>query len=234
VRWVNQFPESGDTSPMRIRDRLPPVDRRLVIGLGVIFVGALLAAGLLSGPSSSEATGASPPPPLQEQPRWSGQRLAGETRRNPPTLTRADVERTEPVVPLPTPTAPTAKQEAQARDLSAGVEPVVDAGRLFGLTRDGIRDAFQSQMGEVKDCYEAWLNQNQDLAGTMLVSFEIAATDGGGGGVTKLEVLDGGLGHALMEGCVLNALADVRFEQPEKPITVHYPLTFSSQQDDAG
>lgn len=200
----------------------------------MIFIGALLAAGLLSGPSASEATSASPTPPVQQPPRWSGQRLAGETRRNPPTLTRADLERTEPVGPLPTPTVPSARQEAQAKDLSAGVEPVVDAGRIFGLTHDGIRDAFQSQLGEVKDCYEAWLEQNHELAGTMVVSFEIAATDGGGGGVTKLEVLDGGMGHALMEGCVLNALADVRFEQPEKPITVHYPFSFSSHEDDAG
>jgi hypothetical protein len=137
------------------------------------------------------------------------------------------------MVPLPpVPPPPTVRQQAQAGDLSAGVGGAMqDAGRVFGLSRDGIRGAFASQMGEVRDCYAAWLAQNPALAGTMLVGFEIAALDGGGGGVTRLEVLDGGLGHALMEGCVLNALAEVRFEEPDEPISVHYPLMFSSSND---
>jgi hypothetical protein len=211
------------------------VDRRLVIGLGVVLLGAVIAGVVVSRPApmppSVEGQGAVTAPATGNAPQ---QRPAGDSQRTPLTRSPAEVERTAPMAPLPpVPTPPTVRQQAQAGDLSAGVGGATpDAGRVFGLSRDGIRGAFASQMAEVRDCYSAWLAQNPSLAGTMLVGFEIAALDGGGGGVTKLEVLDGGLGHALMEGCVLNALAEVRFEEPDEPLSVHYPLQFSASRAD--
>ncbi len=219
-----------------IRDRLRTVDRRLVIALGAVLVGALLAGGLLRRPAPLPSEDEDWAPAIKA--RFDRQQLGGESRRSPRTLTQAEVERTEPMRPLTQapgrPAPSTGAEEVTERDRSAGVGAPVDAGRVFGISRDGIREAIASQLGEVRDCYSAWLEQNPSLAGTMLVSFEIAALDGGGGGVTRLEVLDGGLGQALMEGCVLNALADVRFETPDGPLNVHYPLQFSSDHGDGG
>jgi hypothetical protein len=68
----------------------------------------------------------------------------------------------------------------------------------------------------------------------MVVGFSIGPDDAGSGEVTRVAVIDGGLGHILMEGCVLNAVHDLRFDDPEGELTVHYPLTFSSAEEDGG
>jgi hypothetical protein len=112
--------------------------------------------------------------------------------------------------------------------------PGFDAGPApYPIDREGIRAAVEATMPEISDCYTDWLRQNPKLAGRMVVGFEIAPDDAGLGAVTSIELLDGGLGQPLMEGCVLNVFQDVRFEMPRGGgrVLVHYPVLFESGED---
>lgn len=114
-------------------------------------------------------------------------------------------------------------------------EPADANGTAYKIDRDGIRAAIRSQMPEIRECYEAWLQQNPRLQGRMVVGFEISADDAGAAEVTQVSLVDGGLGQPFMEGCVLNAFQDLRFEKPPGgggKVTVNYPITF--QLNDAG
>jgi len=109
-----------------------------------------------------------------------------------------------------------------------------DAGAPFPMSREGIQGAIRAHIGDIRDCYESWLQSNPQLAGTMKVSFRIHPNeDGGPGVVDAVTVLDGGIGQVAMEGCVLNVMQDLRFDTPagSDPVSVTYPFKFATTGD---
>lgn len=96
------------------------------------------------------------------------------------------------------------------------------------LDRTGIQSAIRETLPEMRDCYESWLQQNPELGGTLQLSFQIVAADGGGV-VQNIAILDGGVGHRVFEGCVANVFSGLEFEEPEgQPMSVTYPLVFAT------
>jgi hypothetical protein len=125
--------------------------------------------------------------------------------------------------------------EDYARSLGLAVEPEPeDAGVLHALTRDGIKGAIQQEMPEIRECYEAWLEQNPALAGKLKVQFTIVEVPGKARGkVVKVDTADGGMGHLAFEGCVKNVFSGLRFERPEHggEMRVTYPLAFENRTE---
>lgn len=107
------------------------------------------------------------------------------------------------------------------------LEPL-DGGVLHALSRDGIKGAIAEQLPQIRECYDAWLQQNPQLGGKMKVQFTIMEIPGRDRGkVQRVEIADGGLGHVAMEGCVGNVFKSMRFEAPPHgEMRVTYPLTF--------
>ena len=117
---------------------------------------------------------------------------------------------------------------------SRGPRQATAAPKRWPVDREGIRGAVREALPQVKDCYESWLEINPNLGGTLTVKFRIIEDAAGEGGV----VADAALGrsdmdHPFLEGCVLNAMSDLRFDRPpDGEVNVAYPLHFSSP--DAG
>lgn len=96
----------------------------------------------------------------------------------------------------------------------------------YEFSKEGLRGAIEEKMPEIRECYEAWKKQNPGLAGRLLVGFDIAADNRGAAEVQHIELVDGGVGQPFMEGCVLNAFQDIRFEEPPGggQVKVRYPI----------
>ncbi|MEW5738097.1 MAG: AgmX/PglI C-terminal domain-containing protein [Myxococcota bacterium] len=111
-----------------------------------------------------------------------------------------------------------------------------DAGLPFRLDKDGIKAAVAERIPELRECYDAWLEANPSLAGKIKVSFTIAENpDTGLGDVIEIGVLDGGLDHFALQGCVMNVFQDLHFEAPVNgPVKVNYPLSFANAADAGG
>lgn len=111
----------------------------------------------------------------------------------------------------------------------SGADPA--AGKLrFTADASGIAAALQEAVPDIKKCYEAWLQVNPKLAGTVTVSFTLSpSTDAPAEGrITKTGVADSSLGHLAMEGCLLSVVDDLRFDAPPGELQVRFPITMSS------
>jgi hypothetical protein len=148
-----------------------------------------------------------------------------------PSVQRAVLERA-PAFDASVPAAiPTASDSSGARGAGEpGVAPPAPRKR-YAVNVDGIRAAIGSALPEIQECYEGWIQQEPQLAGRMVIGFQIGPDDAGTGGITQLSIVDGGLGHALMEGCVMNAVQNLDFDRPDEPVTVNYPFLFSVGTD---
>lgn len=130
---------------------------------------------------------------------------------------------------------PTVRIEAgRSWNVAAPAVARIDAGVVHATSSDGIDDAVQTVMPELWDCYHAWSQQQDGLGGRITLSFVIVANDAGVGVIEKLSLVDGGLGHTALDGCVLNVLSGLSFEAPSSPLNVTYPMTFSHAPRDAG
>jgi hypothetical protein len=209
------------------------MDRRLIFALLAVIVVALLAALALTREDirPAEPIVHAPLPSPDPSVNADAAPKPSSRKRAPAAVTGQPAERgqasTATVPSVTPPSSPSLGTEDQT-------DHRLDAGVLYPLTPDGFRQAIRARRDDVRDCYDGWLEQNPALSGTMVVALEISTTDGGTGGITHLEVLDGGMGHMLMEGCVLNALSDLRFERPASPVTLHYPFFFLNENADGG
>jgi len=95
-----------------------------------------------------------------------------------------------------------------------------------GLDRDVIARVIQSQLGQIRYCYERQLSANPDLYGKVLVKFTI----GGTGNVVAQMVGNTSLNNAMVEGCILRRIAGWQFPQPKggTNVLVTYPFLFKS------
>lgn len=95
-----------------------------------------------------------------------------------------------------------------------------------GLDRDVIARVIQSQLGQIRYCYERQLSANPELYGKVLVKFTI----GGTGNVVAQMVGNTSLNNAMVEGCILRRIAGWQFPQPKggTNVLVTYPFLFKS------
>lgn len=95
-----------------------------------------------------------------------------------------------------------------------------------GLDKDAISRVIQSQLGQIRYCYERQLSANPDLYGKVLVKFTIAAS----GTVVTQTIGQSSLNNAMVEGCILRRVAGWQFPQPKGGTTVlvTYPFLFKS------
>lgn len=215
--------------------------KALAVVLGVVLVAALVFA--IVGPRDVSAPAGTEPQPADTSPEApsGGTPLvkpraepagAGQTTTAPASAPARAPERpaASPSPPSPSPAGTPPASEPGVANASAPPAAPSDAGVPFALDRDGIRAAVQEKIPELRDCYDSWLQADPSLAGRIKVSFTIDTDPNTGlGAVTQIGVMDGGIDHLALQGCVLNVFKDLSFDAPENgPITVNYPLRFSS------
>jgi hypothetical protein len=95
-----------------------------------------------------------------------------------------------------------------------------------GLDKEVIARVIQSQLGQIRYCYERQLSANPDLYGKVLVKFTI----GGAGSVVAQTIGTSSLNNAMVEGCILRRIAGWQFPQPKggTNVLVTYPFLFKS------
>ncbi len=205
------------------------MDRRLAFALAAVVVVALLAALALTHEevSLTEVVRAPPPVDVADSGVDTSARVtkSPSRKRAPPAVTGLPAERSAVAASPPTgaasdATSPTLSPEADRPNFVSTIYPATEAGVAL---------AIRSQRADIRDCFSSWLEQNPKLAGTFVLDFELSATADGSGQFTRLVVPDGGMGHAFLEGCVLNSLADLRFDAPPSPLHGQFPFAFLNE-----
>ena len=136
---------------------------------------------------------------------------------------------------------PSDEPEPAARELEP--DPDLDPDRdldpdamVWALDRDGILGAVASAQPKIAECYDGWVQADRDLGGRLVVAFHIAADpdDPELGAIDRADVVETELEHALLEGCVLNAVSELVFEPPddEDGLQVRMPFLFSKDDED--
>ncbi len=109
-------------------------------------------------------------------------------------------------------------------DISAEVESLSG-----GMDREAIRRVIREHLSEFKNCYEIQLNKNQNLAGKLVLKWEI----GDGGIVGKVEAVNRGdtIREKRVTKCCMDVIKGLRFPNPPPNMVgvVQYPFVFSSQ-----
>ncbi len=91
------------------------------------------------------------------------------------------------------------------------------------LDKDAIRTVVRAHIHEVRDCYNAGLEKDPDLAGKIVVGFEISAT----GAVQRSEITESTLADAQVGACVAAAVKTWAFPAPKGgAVDVAYPFAF--------
>jgi hypothetical protein len=110
-----------------------------------------------------------------------------------------------------------AKRQPKGPDVAIGMPHTTG-----DLDRNIIRRYIRRKLPQIRHCYERELMVKQDLAGTVLVEFQISP-----GGVVQ-GMAAGGLGHAAVEGCVAEAVGAIQFPKPTGGgfVNVRYPFVF--------
>ena len=211
--------------------------RSLAISLGLMLLGAIVfsiwpvSTPEVSGGADSEKL----QPPMKPEPILPRVE-ARDASVPPPMIATAPPSAPSPAA-APPPSEGALDPEPDFRHLEAlGLTPEdlepLDGGVLHPVTKDGIKEAVQPELPQIRECYEDWLKQNPNLAGKMKVQFTILEIPGRDRAkIQKVEVADGGMGHLMMEGCVRNVFKGMRFETPRGGETrVTYPLNFENTQ----
>jgi TonB family protein len=94
--------------------------------------------------------------------------------------------------------------------------------RTTGLTRASILAVVRAYQAPLRACYQQGLARDPDLAGTVVLRFDVDA----GGSVQNLSVSRSTLASPEVAQCVLQIFARIPFPRPEGRTTVTYPLTF--------
>ena len=128
--------------------------------------------------------------------------------------------------------------DAHRQDLKQAPHEEEDVrSMLWSVDREGIKAAVQHAIPAIKTCYEGWLQDRPDLQGELLLAFTIDADPerSGEAKVTHAALEHDTLDQPFLSGCVIHAVSDLRFERPEEPTQVRYPLILApaSQAGDA-
>jgi hypothetical protein len=211
--------------------------RSLAISLGLMLLAAIVfSIWPVSTPVVSGGTdSANPEAPLKPEPILPRAEARDASGPPPMIATGAPTAPSPAAAPPPSNDVGALDPEPDWQHLEAlGLTPddlePLDGGVLHPVTKDGIKEAVQQELPQIRECYEEWLKQNPNLAGKMKVQFTIMEIPGRDRAkIQKVEVADGGLGHLMMEGCVRNVFKGMRFETPRGGETrVTYPLNFEN------
>jgi hypothetical protein len=95
-----------------------------------------------------------------------------------------------------------------------------------GLDKDVIARVIQSEIGQIRYCYERQLSANPDLFGKIQVKFTIGAN----GQVIAQNIGTTTLQSPMVEGCILRRIAGWQFPKPRggTQVLVTYPFIFRS------
>ena len=101
------------------------------------------------------------------------------------------------------------------------------------LTAKGIRGAIRARIEEIKECYEGWLADDDELGGKLILAFTIEKdADGELARISNAEIQQSSLDHPGLERCVLVMAESLSFEPPEgDKVTVRYPFRFKPRTD---
>ena len=110
----------------------------------------------------------------------------------------------------------------QTPDVLEGIEITV-----WPLDRDGIQGAVNEVVPGIARCYEDALNELPDLAGKLVVAFEVEDVEGLGK-VTEAWIEDDQLRDGPISDCVEDAMAALQFDPPAGggKMRTTYPLVF--------
>ncbi len=104
---------------------------------------------------------------------------------------------------------------------------------LHAADGEGIQAAVRENIGEIKDCYEAWLKANPGLQGRIVVDFDLVTDpeDADSGLVTNVGLPESTVDHLMLEGCVGSVLEGLNFEAPDEGLVEvrGYPFVFSTE-----
>ncbi|MFO0745389.1 MAG: AgmX/PglI C-terminal domain-containing protein [Myxococcota bacterium] len=108
---------------------------------------------------------------------------------------------------------------------------------VYAPDATGIRAAMTEAKPLIAECYAAWLRAHPDLGGKVVVTFTIADPPTGSADddadqarITRVAIADSTVDHALLEGCVMNVAAGLRFDRPDGgTLSVSYPFVFAAQ-----
>lgn len=91
------------------------------------------------------------------------------------------------------------------------------------LDKEAIRKVVRAHIVEVRDCYNEGLKKDPELAGRIVVGFEIAAS----GAVGRSEISESTLADAQVGACVAAAVKSWTFPAPQGgSVEVAYPFLF--------
>ena len=89
-----------------------------------------------------------------------------------------------------------------------------------------IQRGVKRRMGAIQDCYQHELDHTPSLEGDLTVRFQIG-TDGR---AHDAEIARSTLGDATVEQCVTGVFDGMTFARPTGPVTVTFPLRFSTDR----
>lgn len=91
------------------------------------------------------------------------------------------------------------------------------------LDKEVIRKVVRAHIVEIRECYNEGLTRDPELAGKLVVGFEIAAD----GAVKRSEISESSLADAQVEACVAAAVRSWTFPAPQGgAVEVAYPFAF--------
>lgn len=89
------------------------------------------------------------------------------------------------------------------------------------LDKEQIRGVMMAHIGEIRDCYNQGLARDPNLAGRLVVDFEISST----GAVSRSEVDESTLKDAQVGTCIAGAVKTWQFPAPRGgAVAVQYPF----------
>ncbi|MFZ5470739.1 MAG: TonB family protein, partial [Myxococcota bacterium] len=113
-----------------------------------------------------------------------------------------------------------------------GPRPSIDSGPVYScggggegcLDKELVRQVIRRNVGQIRYCYEAQLNQKPELSGKVAVRFVISAQ----GVVSQAEIAESSADHAGLEACVTSRVKSWRFPKPRAngQVVVTYPFLF--------
>jgi len=134
-----------------------------------------------------------------------------------------------------TPLRPKSPQAKPGRPL-APPAPLVAAGfepQPHSADVPGIKAALGEIVPQIRECYDAWLDADPSHSpvGRVTLAFTIEPDPNFS---NKAQVVDAGVTDAeldpeLLEGCVVAATRTLRFQPPDEPVDVTYPLDFARE-----
>jgi hypothetical protein len=176
----------------------------------------------LKGDSAAEATprnaenATGTPPAIPGQGQMAPQNPQG-TARAPGDGTRAGDSNPDPKHPDAAPAA---------GGSAPGLGEKADAP-LGTLSKEHIQNAMQAARPRVKACFDKALPKDPDLAGKVVIQFEIEAEDDLGK-IARGEVAESETDSPFFDACVLKSIRGLEFDAPQGggKVVVRYPFLF--------